>query len=347
MRLINTTTIRLEEFNECEAPPYAILSHTWGNQEVTFHEIRDEPPVWKAGYQKIVETCRLARDSAISYAWVDTCCIDKTSSAELSEAINSMFRWYEKAMTCYAFLSDIPPGTTSSQLTKSRWFSRGWTLQELIAPPCLVFYNSNWEVLATRAQIRDRISDTTGICASYLSDNTKDIHRRLSLASIAQRMSWAAQRQTTRTEDLAYCLLGILGINMPLLYGEGEHSFIRLQEEIIRHTNDHSIFAWNLSTFNLKGSAPAHDPVDHAGMLAPTPRAFVGSRDVVSIETGEDSTPFLLTNRGIQINMRIFREGHSHLPQGSECVDASSLLADGWPSCARLGIFAGFALFSS
>jgi len=339
MRLINTTSIRLEEFNEAHLPPYAILSHTWGTEEVAFQEIQmDKAPIWKSGYQKIVETCRLAVEDNISYAWVDTCCIDKSSSAELSEAINSMFRWYAKARICYAFLSDVASGTDAADIVKSRWFTRGWTLQELIAPRRLLFYDADWGVVGDRSALGPAIAASTGIGESFLQNDIRDVYLKLSFASIAQRMSWAAKRQTTRTEDLAYCLLGLFGINMPLLYGEGEQAFIRLQEEIIQHTNDHSIFAWGLSGNHWKNTnnrrlqedtTPRNFLYHHVGMLAPAPGAFVGSEDVVSIETGEDSAPFFLTNRGVQINLRVFKEGSNSIYGILQCRKghAASLLA--------------------
>ena len=222
MRLLNTKTVQLEEFNEADCPRYAILSHTWGNGEVTFQELQQEKtPAQKAGYEKIVKTCREALARGLNYAWVDTCCIDKSSSAELSEVINSMFRWYAKAEVCFAYLSDIRTGASFRKLVESRWFTRGWTLQELIAPPMLLFFDNNWQLIGNRSAFRFLIASSTGIGADFLRDDMTDIHHRLGFASVAQRMSWAAKRNTTRVEDLAYCLLGIFDINMPLLYGEG------------------------------------------------------------------------------------------------------------------------------
>lgn len=303
--LINTESIKLEQVTEKNRrfPRYAILSHTWGDEEVTFQEMQSgDPPTWKEGYRKIVGTCKLALESGIPYAWVDTCCIDKSSSAELSEAINSMFGWYEQADICYAYLSDVPSiATGPDQLTKSRWFTRGWTLQELIAPGKVIFYSSCWDLIGSRDSLGDIISSRTGIAAKFLSDGFP--MNELRLVSIAQRMSWASTRETTRKEDLAYCLLGIFGINMPLLYGEGQGAFIRLQEEIMRHSDDHTIFAWGLFSKGL--SSTTREP---QGLLAPAPELFARSDDVVAVETGE-SLPFSRTNRGIHIQLRVFEEG--------------------------------------
>ncbi|KAK4447976.1 HET-domain-containing protein [Podospora aff. communis PSN243] len=204
MRLLNSRTLEFEFFGSEESrPKYAILSHRWEDDERGFDKIQ------KCGEQA-------ARDE-LAYFWIDTCCIDKTSSAELSEAINSMFRWYRKSELCYAYLSD-----------------------ELIAPPNVEFYDSSWVSLGNKADfwIYEAIHFRTEIPIPAIT--TGD----LSHYSIAQKMSWAAGRETTRSEDLAYCLLGLFDINMPLLYGEGTKAFVRLQEEIIRVSDDMSIFAW-------------------------------------------------------------------------------------------------------
>src|ERR1700736_2831968 len=140
MRLLNTTKRELEEFGGNEIPLYAILSHTWGESEITFQDIEGDDAEEKVGYEKVRETCSRAAADGFDYVWIDTCCIDKTSSAELSEAINSMYRWYEEAEECYAYLADVP----SKSFPDSRWFSRGWTLQELIAPLRVTFLDAEW-----------------------------------------------------------------------------------------------------------------------------------------------------------------------------------------------------------
>jgi hypothetical protein len=176
---------------------------------------------------------------------VDTCCIDKRSSSELSEAINSMYQWYQNAVYCYAYLADVsipsPPYETVPRyaLLRSEWFSRGWTLQELIAPMNLRFYSARWDDLGLRQKYATSISRNTGIDERILRGQIP-----VDSVNIAQRMRWASSRKTTRVEDKAYCLMGIFDVNMPLLYGEGIRSFTRLQEEIIRRSPDHSIFTW-------------------------------------------------------------------------------------------------------
>ena len=192
---------------------------------------------------KIRDACKVAREAGYEYLWIDSCCIDKTSSSELSEAINSMYLWYGQANACYAYLADVPsaedPRATDSSFRKSRWFTRGWTLQELIAPRSLTFLSAEWEVIGSKFALDDLIEEITGIPDAAL------LHRKtLDNFSVAQRLSWASARETTRIEDRAYSLLGIFDISMPTLYGEGERAFRRLQEEILLRVPDQSLFAW-------------------------------------------------------------------------------------------------------
>ncbi|KAK3314354.1 heterokaryon incompatibility protein-domain-containing protein [Apodospora peruviana] len=250
MWLINVTTKTLENFIGSSVPPYVILSHTWEDQEVSFQDMGAEARSSMKGYQKILKTCELAAGEGIDYAWVDTCCIDKSSSAELSEAINSMFRWYRDAKICHVYLSDMPSsrraGTSLHDDLKScRWFTRGWTLQELIAPRAVTFWDQDWNFVGRKAELCADIHSITGVPTALLRHQHGGY---LSDYSIAARMSWAAKRQTTRSEDIAYCLLGIFDINMALLYGEGRKAFYRLQEEIIKSSDDGSIFAWTDSS---------------------------------------------------------------------------------------------------
>jgi hypothetical protein len=237
MRLLNTNTLTLTDF-QGTPPEYAILSHTWGNGEVTFADFTDTSHT-KPGWDKIFKCTKLCRHEGWQWVWIDTCCIDKSSSSELSEAINSMFAWYQKASICYAFLSDVTSKRREQrqgQFAESRWFTRGWTLQELIAPAYLIFLDSEWTEIGTRAYLSSIIEDATGISSSDMANFRG--------RSVAKKMSWAARRKTTRIEDQAYCLMGIFDINMPLLYGEGEKAFLRLEYEILRTSDDESIFAW-------------------------------------------------------------------------------------------------------
>ncbi|KAK4445120.1 heterokaryon incompatibility protein-domain-containing protein [Podospora aff. communis PSN243] len=257
MRLLRADPVgsfRLEEFSTGKLPPYAILSHTWGNEEIQY-------------------AANQCRKDGYDYFWIDTVCIDKSNSAELSEALNSMYKWYQNAEICYAYLSD-----------------------ELLAPREISFFSHDWSSLGTRTQLRDELSAITNIPMDVLSG------KGLSKCSLAQRMSWAAHRKTTRPEDMAYCLMGIFDVNMPLLYGEGgERAFLRLQEEIAKRSYDQSIFAWRL---------PHRYAV--SGLFAPSPAAFSSSQHIVPCRTQGQATHYSLTNRGLQISSPLAR----HLGNG-------------------------------
>ncbi len=203
---------------------------------------------------------------------------------ELSEAINSMYRWYQEADVCYGYLADVP---SKAGFSGSRWFTRGWTLQELIAPSTLIFFDEKWVELGTKASLQKDISDCTGIPISILSGDDD-----LETFSIAQRMSWAAKRETSRIENCAYCVLGIFGINMPLIYGERETAFIRLQEEIMRISDDHSLFAWK-------------SPDNRGGLLATSPAAFIGSGNIIEFNPFNTfNSPLTVSSRGIHLELR-------------------------------------------
>lgn len=297
IRLIRTDTLEIEQFGFGPTPKYAILSHRWGPYELTLQDVNNR--IWtnkgfknelpKVGaFNKIKNCCARARFDSFQYAWIDSCCIDKTSSAELSEAINSMYLWYYQSTKCYAYLSDVQ---SISTFKKSEWFTRGWTLQELLAPSEVYFVNKDWKDLGTKTSLRQAISDQTQIPVNILYG------ANLETASIAQRMSWASNRRTTRIEDRAYCLIGIFGINMPLLYGEGERAFIRLQEEIMKISNDHSIFAWK-------------SPDIRGGLLATSPAAFIGSKNVIEYNPfGRLSGPLTVSSRGVHLEVQFIGRG--------------------------------------
>ena len=240
MRLINTRTLQLEEFFDALVPKYAILSHTWEKGEVLFRDMEDlDKARAKPGFAKLQGACTLAASQGYDYIWVDTCCIDKSSSAELSEAINSMYKWYKGSRVCYAYLSDVEK---ADQLEASRWFTRGWTLQELIAPRRVEFYTASWSSLGKKSDsgLISPISRASLVDECVLS-GVVDLRHEV---SVAKRMYWASKRKTTRKEDEAYCLMGLFDVNMPLLYGEGTKAFIRLQQEIAKVSEDQSILAW-------------------------------------------------------------------------------------------------------
>ena len=292
MRLINVHSLRLEEvWNESEKK-YAILSHRWGDGEVSFSDFQNlELASSMQGFSKIRQACEHAKGDGLEYVWVDTCCINKESSAELSEAINSMYRWYKASAVCYALLSDVYTNGVSDEyelnwrINSSAWFTRGWTLQELIAPQKVVFHDRNWDVLGTKQSFKTLLTAWTGIHEGALTGEP------LAKFSIAQRMSWAAKRITTREEDCAYCLLGIFDVNMPLLYGERRKAFVRLQEEIIKTSDDQTIFAWAMTT------------CDQSGHLAESPAAFEYCRGVKPSTTCRGGSPFFMSNRGLSVRL--------------------------------------------
>lgn len=290
MRLLNTSTLVLHDFFE-PYPDYVILSHMWGDEEVSYDDIHLPHARQMRGSRKIAGCCRIALRDGFDWAWIDTCCIDKRSSSELSEAINSMYEWYWSASICYAYLSDVrehrDSATTREEFETSRWHTRGWCLQELLAPDVVEFYDEAWKFLGTKAKLMHHISDVTGINGRYLLD--RDAIRS---ASIATKFSWAAVRQTTRAEDMAYCLLGLLDINMPMLYGEGERAFYRLQSELIARYNDHTIFTWEA----IEGSP------DSMVVLAPSPAYFKQSAGNYNIEAEARST-HEITNHGLRITL--------------------------------------------
>ncbi|KAH8596094.1 heterokaryon incompatibility protein-domain-containing protein, partial [Bisporella sp. PMI_857] len=240
MRLINCLTMQLEEFFGNKIPAYAILSHTWEEEEVTYQDFL-AGVTSKKGWIKIKQICERAKEGKYLYAWIDTCCIDKSSSVELTEAINSMYEWYKKSAICYVFLSDLKVG---GELHSCRWFTRGWTLQELIASPRIDFLDSLWQYYGSKQKMGHILGEITMVDVAVLGSSGSDLRYMLDSIPVCRRMSWLSRRQTTRVEDIAYCGLGIFDVNMPLLYGEGARAFIRLQEEIIRRRNDFTILAW-------------------------------------------------------------------------------------------------------
>jgi hypothetical protein len=245
MRLLNARTLKLSSFTGSDIPDYAILSHTWGEAEITFEDIAKQPLNSRAaperqegGFAKILGTCQRAVSHGYEWVWIDSCCIDKSSSSELQEAINSMWSWYRNAHICYAYLVDVPDRTAGwdERFSKSRWFTRGWTLQELIAPWTVEFYAADWSYIGSKLRRLAEIQTITGVSQKVLeTGSTKD-------EMTADILSWAAHRGVSREEDEAYSLMGLFDCHMPMLYGEGgRKAFLRLQEEIFKRQPDHSL----------------------------------------------------------------------------------------------------------
>ncbi|KAI0366497.1 hypothetical protein BV20DRAFT_650506 [Pilatotrama ljubarskyi] len=330
MRLLNTSTGEFQWFNRTDDVRYAILSHVWDKSESGTpleQSYQDVLALWHAAERlrsemasdlasgkalptisilddpafspKIREFCRIARKHGFEFGWADMCCIDKTSSAELSESINSMYDWYSKAGVCYAYLADVPEAddghsaSLSSQsghptiaFSSSEWHTRGWTLQELIAPRHVLFLSSSWSVIGSKVSLARALSSMTSVDEGVLRHQVS-----MHSVSVARRMSWAAKRQTSRVEDEAYSLLGIFGVQIPTIYGEGRNAFKRLEEEIIRTVPDQSIFAWSFlgqpaySLPNAERRLPDHWRTDWwtepSALLASSPMYFAHAGDIV------------------------------------------------------------------
>ena len=233
MRLLHrdsTGDIRLaDDFGDGVIPRYAILSHTWEEgQEVSFQDMQNSTGKEKNGWKKLEFCAEKSKEASFDYFWVDTCCIDKSSSAELQEALNSMFRWYSEAELCLVYLSDVEKSQRwKTAFRKSRWFTRGWTLQELLAPDRLEFYSKEGTYLGSKRTLEQSIHEIAGVHFDALRG------KHLSGFSKDERMSWAANRQTKREEDAAYSLFGIFNVYLPVIYGEGrKNAFRRLEDEI-------------------------------------------------------------------------------------------------------------------
>ncbi|RYO94502.1 hypothetical protein DL764_007821 [Monosporascus ibericus] len=274
MRLIDVDSYEIHEVVADQIPAYAILSHCWGEAEVSLSDIQNGEAKGKLGFQKIYYACEQAKRDFLKWVWVDTCCIDKTSSAELSEAINSMYQWYGEAIACYVYLSDITFGS-HAPLGASRWFTRGWTLQELVAPEEVQFFNKHWKWIGLRDEMSELLEGVTGIPGAVLSGRETPLKH-----TVAARMSWASNRSCTRVEDIAYCLLGLFDVNLPLIYEEGKKAFIRLQEEILRQTVDQTLLAWTVDS----NSPQAWTRV---GVLAESPANFASCGGPFEISQGE------------------------------------------------------------
>lgn len=349
MRLLDATTNHLVICDDNQLPTYAILSHTWGLpvDEVCFQDVQAATPAsradpsslnWelKSGWVKIQRACAQALKHGYQYLWVDTCCIDKSSSAELQEGINSMFRWYESAAVCFAYLSDVAsdcnPEARDSAFRKSRWFTRGWTLQELLAPQTVIFFDRDWNQLGDKVSFSVIIEEISGIEARYIGVDSYASHsfdesayERLSEASVAQRMSWMSGRETTRREDMAYCLLGIFDIHMPMLYGEGDKAFARLQEEIMKASDDTTLLSWGYKF-------PGYGHIEADSILAPNPASFGNCHDLVPSELfGFPRPSFSMTQRGLVFSMPVKRDqNHERIIYAIlACGHSRTLLAPG------------------
>ena len=355
MWLVNCSNYLLEP-NDVDGPepkPYWILSHTWGDDEVTFQDMQNLTLArQKRGFQKVRATCRLASASGVSHVWIDTCCIDKTSSAELTESINSMFYWYRRAAHCVAYLEDLEPDIgipavlTEAHLGKCRWFTRGWTLQELLAPSEVEFYDRRWISRGLKTNLGPTLSHITKIRTSALNlgRSGEGIEARLQQISVATKMSWAAGRKTTRLEDKAYCLLGIFGVQLPLLYGEREQAFTRLQQEIAHKGNDMSLFAWagDPQDALVRGVAAMFRTggQEYSGLLASDPSQFPIGTEVVQIDDPLLPPPsWTLANAGLEMTTSLDQPADSDytiLTRDNDNITHRKRCHSVHPQCYRL-----------
>ncbi|KAI1643171.1 heterokaryon incompatibility protein-domain-containing protein [Daldinia loculata] len=351
IRLIHCGEWKFHEFDLCNLPSYAILSHRWFNdaggnpEEVTYHDFLARLNNIKQGKARSWAKVEKARDIAwglnIRWIWIDNCCINKKDAPELSEAISSMYQWYAQSQVCIAYLNDMD----RSELGPS-WFFRGWTLQELIAPSQVLFYNKSWRYCGSRngyriedaydiaTDLSSTISKISGIERDLLKLNDNHRIKRCLLSIPAcQKMSWAAKRETAKKEDMAYCLIGIFGINhMYPKYGEGGNAFIRLQEEIVKQTSDLTLFAWvvkdlnkcdpdNLLTYDdINGS----DDIEHDdrvfkfhqalhGIFACHPREFSSANNVKPIQHVMYNDEITVTSKGLKFTTALWGTGPDSL----------------------------------
>ena len=305
MWLLSTDRAELKLFASPDQVPggYAVLSHVWDESDAfTFQHVqtlKDQSAILGASNPRDIMTprvrdcCILAESHGHKWLWTDMCCINRESSAELSEAINSMSLYYSLSSICYAHLQDVPGGYFSevylqmpnSPFRSSIWHQRLWTLQALVVPHLVLFLSQDWKAIGTKAELSALLSDISGVPADVLR-----MEKDLNTVSLARRMSWAARRTSTRTEDEAYALMGIFGVNMPVCYGEGREAFHRLQEEIMRRSVDTSLFAWGSGASDPavdihspptlpSASCSLHDD-DSCYLLASSPSQFANCRDI-------------------------------------------------------------------
>lgn len=227
---------------------YAMLSHKWNIDEPLFNELPNGvfAPGLPPRFSKLRSFCEVAKCLGLGWAWCDTCCINKESSAELDEAITSMFRWYRDSALTIVYFFDIS-GFSRDDLIKSKWFKRGWTLQELLAPRVMRFYDRTWTPCVRGPAYNHKLVPewlhalqcATGIPPSALQEFTPGPDNP------REKLRWASARSTTRGEDQAYCLFGIFDLTLQPQYGEGEKAFGRLLAELIRITQDTGLLDWN------------------------------------------------------------------------------------------------------
>ncbi|KAK4973506.1 hypothetical protein LTR42_005495 [Elasticomyces elasticus] len=321
MRLLNTTSYELKEFLGDRVPDYVIISHRWGDDETTYKDFRKGRNRASVGFEKVMDFCHFARSRVREWVWIDTVCIDKRSSAEVSEAVNSMYFWYQRARECYVLLRDVPPFIQG----RDRVLRSVWTTY-------VVFLTRAWEIVGSKAHFAKEICAITGIPEPILTGDEASSQK-----CVAQKMSWMAGRQTTRPEDMAYALLGLCDVNMPLLYGEGgKAAFRRLQLQIIADSDDETIFAWQA----MYGRALYNPNANRQTMLAQAPDAFSHAGDVLKIPASNEyyshRPHYAMTNRGLLYQGRakkLWKDRHGHDTPGHYMIHLNCFgpTCDRWP----------------
>lgn len=291
---------------------YAILSHRWLREgEPTYGDIM-EGNAAGMGSQKLSKFCEKAREMGYRLAWSDTCCIDKTSSTELDEAIRSMFRWYRNAAICIVHLAE---SLNVQDMKNDPWFTRGWTLQELLASLSIKFFNKNWSPICDTGLKNDKddgqlMSDISAITGIPVLDLR---HFSPGPNEIRKKMAWASRRSTTRIEDAAYSLIGIFDVSMLTAYGEGEWAFHRLMEVLMERCDEWGMFAW---------AGPSSDH-EYSAAIPRSPRCYCPfdasnfpeqRRDVQNMEVHGDRS-FVFMRQGLQIKLAI-RSGELETQHG-------------------------------
>ncbi|KAI0545175.1 HET-domain-containing protein [Xylaria curta] len=297
MHLLDTTTYELRSDNHLtfREEGYAVLSHRWVGQEITYDQLKDEieglrsdpAPARTPQLDKICRAAETARNLGIKWIWIDSCCINRVNTIEQTESINSMLKWYSDATICITYLNDVQKHESYGNALDTKcldslerngpsiWFSRGWTLQELLSPQDMRFYDKDWNFIGTKTTLARVLEEITGIDKRYLTRE-----ERFETACIATKMSWMAGRTTTRVEDIAYSMLGILNINMTTQYGEGLRAFKRLQQALLSMSGDESLFSWkmpdrnNRSKFIYGSDQYIAWEADEWSLLAPSPDWF-------------------------------------------------------------------------
>ncbi|KAG1756008.1 hypothetical protein EDB19DRAFT_446368 [Suillus lakei] len=298
-----------EDYKPSELVKYAILSHRWLNSgEPTYKEMKERKAgnsgyeklkeklkEKKAGYEKLDNFCDKAKKCKVEFAWSDTCCIDRSSSAELDESIRSMFRWYRHSAICIVHLAE---SNNIKDILRDEWTRRGWTLQELLAPLCIKFFKKDWTPMTHDPNDKRKKRDTelmkTLVRATAIP--VDNIYREFTPSSskVDERMAWAAKRKTTKGEDMAYCLMGIFNVSLQIAYGEGkDRAFCRLIEAIMQ--------AGDPSVLNWKGIAAKH----HTSAVIPqSPSNFLG-RQKLEFKLASGKLEMTMTSLGLRVPLVI------------------------------------------